>query len=123
VSPHKTFNVVLIAAGAANERIAEVCAAARGTTCSCTSLGISAGWTPKWLLGPPNVRCVSSGVGTDNTAADIRWALESLAFERAQREAEAERKRVELAKCWSASARDPVNAMGRQTGSFFSYLG
>jgi hypothetical protein len=36
-------------------------------------------------------------------AADIRWALESLRFERAQLEAEAERERVELAKCWSAT--------------------
>ena len=69
------------------------------------------------------VMLLSSGVGTDNTVADIRWALQTLTLERAQREAEAVRKRVELAKCWSASARDPVIAMGRQTGGFSSYLG
>jgi hypothetical protein len=54
-------------------------------------------------------------------AADIRWARESLRLGRAQLEADAERRRVEFDKCWSARARDPIVATGYRTHSFFSH--
>jgi hypothetical protein len=60
----------------------------------------------------------TAAIFTDNTAADIRRALERLRLGRAQLEAEAERKRVEFAERWSASARDLVVAMGHRTDRF-----
>ena len=54
----------------------------------------------------------------NNTAADVRRGIEGLRLGRAQLEAEAERKRVELAERWSTSARNLVVSMGHRTGGF-----
>jgi len=51
-------------------------------------------------------------------AADIRRGIEGLRLGRAQLEAEAERKRIELGERWNSSARDLVVSMGHRTDGF-----
>jgi hypothetical protein len=168
------FNVVLIATHAADEPIAEVLAAVRGSDLQLYVTGDPRRLNSDLAAGAlPNVRfmgflqeedywallrsadgivdltrmdnCLVCGayealalgkamllsnnaasielfgraaIFTNNTAADIRRGIEGLRLGRAQLEAEAERKRVELAERWSTSARDLVVSMGHRIGGF-----